>query len=115
MVRKGFLVLLAALLVPALAAAYTMVLKDGRKIEAQSRYLVESGQVKFTGADGRAYQFPLGQVDLAATNPPPGPPGGSSGKRKLWGVGGEGGWAAGAAPARRRAPGARPRPPKAKP
>ena len=68
MVRKGLLVLLAALLVPALAAAYTMVLKDGRKIEAQSRYLVESGQVKFTGADGRAYQFPLGQVDLAATN-----------------------------------------------
>lgn len=68
MVRKGLLVLLAALLVPALAAAYTMVLKDGRKIEAQSRYRVESGQVKFTGADGRAYQFPLGQVDLAATN-----------------------------------------------
>ena len=68
MVRKGLLVLLAALLVPALAAAYTVVLKDGRKIEAQSRYRVESGQVKFTGADGRAYQFPLGQVDLAATN-----------------------------------------------
>jgi len=68
MVRKGLRVLLAALLVPALAAAYTMVLKDGRKIEAQSRYRVESGQVKFTGADGRAYQFPLGQVDLAATN-----------------------------------------------
>jgi len=68
MVRKGFLVLLAALLVPALAAAYTMVLKDGRKIEAQSRYVMESGVVKFTGADGRAYQFPLAQVDLVATN-----------------------------------------------
>src|SRR3989304_4556061 len=68
MVRKGLLVLLAALLVPALAAAYTMVLKDGRKIEAQSRYVMESGVVKFTGADGRAYQFPLAQVDLVATN-----------------------------------------------
>ncbi len=68
MVRKGFLVLLAALLVPALAAAYTMVLKNGRKIEAQSRYTMESGVVKFTGADGRAYQFPLAQVDLVATN-----------------------------------------------
>src|SRR3989304_5417090 len=68
MVRKGFLVLLAALLVPALAAAYTMVLKDGRKIEAQSRYVMESGVVKFTGADGRAYQFPLAQVDLVAPN-----------------------------------------------
>src|SRR3990170_2661600 len=54
MVRKGLLVLLAALLVPALAAAYTMVLKDGRKIEAQSRYMIESGIVKFTGADGAA-------------------------------------------------------------
>jgi len=68
MVRKGLLVLLAALLIPALAAAYTMVLKDGRKIEAQSRYVMESGVVKFTGADGRAYQFPLAQVDLVATN-----------------------------------------------
>jgi hypothetical protein len=68
MVRKGFLVLVAALLAPALAAAYTMVLKDGRKIEAQSRYVMESGVVKFTGTDGRAYQFPLAQVDLVATN-----------------------------------------------
>src|SRR3972149_1066217 len=66
MVRKGLLVLLAALLVPALAAAYTVVLKDGRKIEAQSRYRVESGQGKFTGADGRAYQFPPGRAGLPA-------------------------------------------------
>lgn len=68
MVRKGFLILLAALLIPVLAAAYTVVLKDGRKIEAQSRYTMENRIVKFTGADGRAYAFPFAQVDLVATN-----------------------------------------------
>lgn len=65
--RKGLLVILVLLLVPALASGYTVVLKNGQRIEAQSRYDIEQGVVKFTGTDGRAYQFPLAEVNLVAT------------------------------------------------
>ena len=76
MLRKALLAAtLAALLAPPaaglpvlLSAAYTVVLKDGRRIEARSRYLLYKGMVRFTGLDGRAYQFPLTEVNLLATN-----------------------------------------------
>jgi hypothetical protein len=76
MLRKALLAgALALLLAPPaaglpvlLSAAYTVVLKDGRRIEARSRYLVYKGMVRFTGLDGRAYQFPLTEVNLLATN-----------------------------------------------
>lgn len=67
MLRKAFLAAVAALLLPALLAADVVVLKDGRRIEARGRYTVEAGVVKFTGVDGRAYQFPLEAVDLRAS------------------------------------------------
>jgi hypothetical protein len=81
MLRKALLAATLALLLPSLllappaaglpvllSAAYTVVLKDGRRIEARSRYLVYKGMVRFTGLDGRAYQFPLTEVNLLATN-----------------------------------------------
>lgn len=68
MLRKALIAAVALLLLPALLSAYTIVLKDGRRIEAQSRYVIENGLVTFTGTDGRPYQFPLAQVDLIATN-----------------------------------------------
>lgn len=67
MLRKAFLAAVAALLLPALLAADIVVLKDGRRIEARGRYTVEAGVVKFTGVDGRAYQFPLEAVDVRAS------------------------------------------------
>ncbi len=62
MLRKALLAgALALLLAPSaaglpvlLSAAYTVVLKDGRRIEARSRYLLYKGMVRFTGLDGRA-------------------------------------------------------------
>ncbi len=69
MLRKALLAATLALLLPSLLlAAYTVVLKDGRRIEARSRYLVYKGMVRFTGLDGRAYEFPLTEVNLLATN-----------------------------------------------
>ncbi|MBI4462800.1 MAG: hypothetical protein HY653_07845, partial [Acidobacteria bacterium] len=59
--------ILALVLVPLLASAYTVVLKNGQRIEAQSRSSLEQCIVKFTGTDGRAYQFPLAEVSLVAT------------------------------------------------
>lgn len=67
MLHKGFVVLAATLLLPLLLSADTVVLKDGRRIEARGSYKVEAGAVKFTGVDGRAYQFPLEAVDLRAS------------------------------------------------
>ncbi len=67
MLRKAFLAAVVALLLPALLAADIVVLKDGRRIEARGRYTIEAGVVKFTGVDGRAYQFPLEAVDLRAS------------------------------------------------
>lgn len=67
MLRKGLLAGALLILLPAVLGAYTIVLKGGRHLEAKSRYVIEAGQVKFTGTDGRAYQFPLAQLDLVAT------------------------------------------------
>ncbi len=90
MLRKALLAgALALLLAPPAAglpvllnAAYTVVLKDGRRIEARSRYLVYKGMVRFTGLDGRAYQFPLTEVNLLATNEAN--RAGDKPKRKVW-------------------------------
>ncbi len=67
MLRKALLAGALALLLPSLllappaaglpvllSAAYTVVLKDGRRIEARSRYLVYKVMVRFTWLDGRA-------------------------------------------------------------
>lgn len=68
MFRKALFIALVVLLLPALLSAYTVVLKDGRHIEAQGRYVVEGNQIKFVGQDGRAYQFPVAEVDIPATH-----------------------------------------------
>lgn len=87
MLRKAFLVLAAVLLLPALVSAYTVILKNGRRVEARERYVVERGVAKFVGADGKPYQIPLTEIDVPATEranaptapaPPPRP------RRKVW-------------------------------
>ncbi|HXE75626.1 MAG TPA: hypothetical protein VNN18_08330 [Candidatus Xenobia bacterium] len=55
------------LLFPALLSAYTIVLKNGQRIEAQGRYLVEGNMAKFTDATGRQRQIPVGDIDVVAT------------------------------------------------
>ncbi|MFQ5779142.1 MAG: hypothetical protein ACE5IP_14130, partial [Terriglobia bacterium] len=67
MLRKGWLAAVALLLLPALVSAYTIVLKDGRRLEAQARYTVESGMAKFTDTSGQTHTLPLARIDLAAT------------------------------------------------
>lgn len=67
MLRRIVLLAASILLLPALLAAYTIVLKDGRRLEARQRYTLEAGMVRFIGTDGRGYAFPIGQVDLEAT------------------------------------------------
>ena len=75
--RRILVALLLSLLGSALLSAYTIVLKDGRKIEARERYAVEGTKVRFTGADGKTQTLTLSQVDVAATetaNQPPSRP-----------------------------------------
>lgn len=55
------------LLLPALLQAYTIVLKDGRRVEAQARYVVEGGQATFTDSAGNSRTLPLAEIDVAAT------------------------------------------------
>jgi len=60
----SFLVLL---LIPTLLSAYTIVLKNGQRIEAQGRYVVEGNMARFTDANGRQRQIPVGDIDVVAT------------------------------------------------
>lgn len=59
--------LLAVLLIPVLLSAYTIVLKNGQRIEAQGRYVVEGNLAKFTDSTGRQRQVPVGEIDVVAT------------------------------------------------
>lgn len=59
--------LLLLLLIPALLSAYTIVLKNGQRIEAQGRYVVEGNMAKFTDSNGRPRQVPVGEIDVVAT------------------------------------------------
>ncbi|MGH9777430.1 MAG: hypothetical protein ACRD5I_03375 [Candidatus Acidiferrales bacterium] len=65
--RRVFFSLIAILLLPGLLAAYTIVLKDGQRIEAQGHYRIEGNVAKFTDASGRPRQVPLTEIDVAAT------------------------------------------------
>lgn len=65
--RRIFFSLIAILLLPGLLAAYTIVLKDGQRLEAQGRYRIEGNVAKFTDASGRQRQVPLAEIDVAAT------------------------------------------------
>jgi len=65
--RRIIFSLVAILLLPGLLAAYTIVLKNGQRIEAQGRYVIEGNVAKFTDAGGRQRQVPLAEVDVAAT------------------------------------------------
>lgn len=67
MLRKGFLILAAVLLLPVVLSAYTVVLKNGRRLEARERYVVERGVAKFVGMDGQPHQIPLAEIDVPAT------------------------------------------------
>lgn len=65
--RRVLFSLAVLLLLPGLLAAYTIVLKNGERIEAQGRYSIEGNVAKFTDAGGRARQVPLAEIDVAAT------------------------------------------------
>jgi len=65
--RRIFLSLVAILLLPGLLAAYTIVLKNGQRIETQGRYSIEGNVAKFVDASGRQRQVPLAEIDVAAT------------------------------------------------
>ncbi|MFQ5926849.1 MAG: hypothetical protein ACE5MH_05380 [Terriglobia bacterium] len=68
MIRKTLVILLVAVLVPGVAAAaYTVILKDGRRIEAREKYVLEGGVMRFVGTDGHIYHFAFREVDLEAT------------------------------------------------
>ena len=65
--RRIFFSLVAILLLPGLLAAYTIVLKNGQRIETQGRYSIEGNVAKFVDASGRQRQVPLAEIDVAAT------------------------------------------------
>jgi len=67
MLRKPLLALAILLLLPALAAAYTVILKDGRRFEAREKYVFVDGMIQFVGADGQLYRFAASELDFEAT------------------------------------------------
>ncbi|MBI2956586.1 MAG: hypothetical protein HYY26_04665 [Acidobacteria bacterium] len=67
MLRRTVLAAAALLLLPLILSAYTVVLKDGRRIEARSPYTIEGNVAVFVGADGSPYRIPLEQIDRIAT------------------------------------------------
>lgn len=66
--RKAWLVFLGLVLLPLVAVAqYTVVLRDGRRMVAREKYLVDGGRVQFVGSDGQFYRLAMTEVDLSAT------------------------------------------------
>lgn len=65
--RRIIVLVASLLLLPAVLAAYTVVLKNGRRLEAQSRYTVEGNVARFVGTDGTPQRIPLAEIDVAAT------------------------------------------------
>lgn len=52
---------------PAEKPPYVVVLKDGRRLPAREKPVVEENVVKFVAGDGQAQSLPLAEVDLVAT------------------------------------------------
>ena len=61
------LIAVAALLVAAPAAAYTIYLKDGSQLVAKKKYEVRGNQAIITLVSGQATMFPLSEIDVART------------------------------------------------
>jgi hypothetical protein len=49
------------------ALAYTVVLKDGTRIEAKAKPKIQAGTMVFTGTEGKDYRLPVLEVDSPAT------------------------------------------------
>jgi len=86
MLRRLLLVLATLLLLPALAAAYTVVLKDGRRFEAREKYVLVGGIIQFVGTDGQLYRFAVSELDFDATTRVNAPAESAPGKttRRVW-------------------------------
>jgi hypothetical protein len=67
MSRKLLPVLAVTLLLPWALSADIIVLKNGARIEAQGTYRISQGMVRFTGADGTEFEYPVEAVDLLST------------------------------------------------
>ena len=67
MSRRLLPVLAAMLLLPWALSADIIVLKNGARIEAQGTYRISQGMVRFTGADGTEFEYPVEAVDLLGT------------------------------------------------
>ena len=64
--RRAAAALLAALIsLP--AGAYTIVLKDGSKLQARSKWEVQEGQAIITLMSGTQVSYPAAEIDVAAT------------------------------------------------
>ncbi len=58
---------LALLFVPLTASAYTLVLRNGSRLEIGSTYQLNGDRIEFRGADGFVRAMSLGDVDVDAT------------------------------------------------
>jgi hypothetical protein len=67
MPRKLLLAFSVTLLLPWALSADIIVLKNGRRVEAQGPYRISQGMVRFTAADGTELEYPVDVVDLLST------------------------------------------------
>lgn len=67
MPRKLPLALAVFMLLPLALSADIIVLKNGRRIQAEGPYRISQGMVRFTTADGAELEYPVEAVDLLGT------------------------------------------------
>jgi hypothetical protein len=65
--RRFLIVFSLVVLLPLIANAYTLVLKDGRRIEVKEKYRIVSDVVIFTLPEGNRFSISLDKINISAT------------------------------------------------
>src|SRR5947209_2866982 len=65
--RRGLCALALACLLPVVVAAYTIVMRGGRHIEAPANFSVTQTTLTYEAAPGLNVTLPLAEIDIAAT------------------------------------------------
>ena len=65
--RRFIMTLSVIILLPLIAQAYTLVLKDGRRVEVREKYRIVSDIAVFTLPEGNRFSVSLDKINIAAT------------------------------------------------
>jgi hypothetical protein len=77
LIARGLCAFLLACLLPCAAAAYTIVMRNGRRVEAPNNFKVTPPTLTYEAAPGLSVTLQLSQIDIAATERANGEPAGT--------------------------------------